>query len=901
VNAAPLSLLVAAATGVAAMLLQLAWLRVAVGALPGTLPATALVVPAFLAAWTAGAAVAGRLADRTGAADLLAAARWLGAAAVCAFLAPRVLELLASGEVPPVDVLERLLVGAAPVVPAAFLLGGALPLLARVRHARGCPPWRASGGVMAAVALGAALGCAGAVAPAVLAFGAIDAAAATLAVAGLAAWGLAVTALAPAPATAPSAREDVTDPGGRDLVLVAAAGGAVLVGGEAVLLRVHEQRWGGSLTTLAELLGALHLGMALGAATLACWRGRVAPRACLGLLLALAACGLVYGPAWAAFAPTGPRGALLLVGLLGFGAGNLVTAASAIPARPRGRFGSWVGDLAAWSTAGGALGGALVVHGLVPDPDVGTPGTLVRLAGAALAAGLLVVVRPPWGGAFRVVALGGLLAAGLGLAWGPRYALPWRTPGGGEVELLARREGAYGVVSLVRTADGSTRLKLDNRAGLGGTGEGAALERRLGRLAAALAPGAARALVLGLGRGQTLVGCAAATPAEVTCVERNAQVLALDLPLPFGPDQEPRGGPPRVLHADARAHLARHPAAYDLVVGDLFFPWTIGAGALLAREEFVLVRRALTADGVFVQWLPLHQLSWPAFGSVARAFVEAFPTARLFVATPLAGQPVVALVGGLERLPADEEVDALLAASPTTTGPFVASDLHDLYVADAWTLERHFEDAPVNTARAPWSEWISQRREGDETRLSIINLRRLAELAVPLETVAVSGRPGEPTDIAQMGMALRGRSLALVSLLRARALWLELIAEGDGWDAVRRAAEQDRLDVTLLAAWRASPGRPDARVALLERASQHARADRLPEAARLLRGALEELSDAALVARLGAVLIGMERPQDARHVLAQGRELFPADPRIARAWAQLEALSDAGAGAPSDG
>ncbi len=830
--------------------------------------------------------LAGRLQDRSP--DPLGlAARWLGACAVAALGMPWVFErLLPLGSLD--SVAMRVLVGGLPVAPAAFGLGGALPLFARYRRGQGSPAAQATGGVAASVAAGGALGAWGWI-PLLQGGGsAVPTAAAALAGAAGVAWFLQLSTrsqpqrLDPVEPPLESSAEPLAGTPqpesaarGLDLGLAAFVGGALLVGGQLAMLRVAAQSRGDSMATTSQVLAGLHVGMALGALWMCLPARRLSARGLVGLLLGLAALGLLT-PSLASASLAGGASqvdgwwlALLLTVPLGVGAGSLVTAASRAPVRSRGRLGSWVGDLAAWSTLGGVLGGFAYGTVLAPAPEWGTGAALQLMACVALAAAALLSLRTLAVAGQRPTALILLvLVGGLGsLAWRtPALEMPWQADSS-EVKLVRQLEGPYGVVSLVATQDGDLRLKLDNRFGFGGS-SGAALEQRMGRLAACFQPSAERALVLGMGRGQTLAGFVSTTPARVDCVERNQQVLDLGLELPLVGDTLPVAGPPNIVHADARSWMAQKPGTYDLIVGDLFYPWVTGAGDLLSREHFHELRRSLRDGGVAVQWIPLHQLPWPAFGSVARAFMDAFPTARLFLATPLADRPVVALVGGMrDGLPDGATVTEMLSAAPSPAGPSVVEDVYDLYVADAWALGNSFLDVEPASRKRPVSELMSLGRFEDEAWIGATNMRLLSELVLPLDTSAVGGAPIDPFKNRTLGVELAARSGALKAMLLSRAAQLQTALP----DVAQDTREQADLlaSSALMEAWRVAPLHMDVRRALVERARLLATKHRALEGAQLMRAALDVISDPALAGVLGSLFLQLEMMDEAADLLGQ--------------------------------
>jgi len=891
VNASLLCLISALLAGLASTLLELTWLRSAAAALPGSVPAAALVVPVFMLAWSAGSMVAGRLADRRESQTqehLGLAARWLGASALAVLAVPWLMELLPlSGSVNAVWM--RLALGGVPVVPAAFGLGGAFPLFTRLRRAEGLLPARATGGVAVAVGLGGALGAwwwvplfQGGGAPGTLA-------AAALAAGALLAWALQVAQRVmpvepPCPAVAVEAEAEAEQVSrGFDLGLAAFLGGALLVGGQLAILRVIAQQAGDSVITTSRVLVGVHLGMAAGALWMACPLAWFAARGLVALLLGLAGMALLMPAITQSFPGafiswSGWELPLVTTVILGVGAGSLVTAASRSRTREAGRFGSWVGDLAAWSTLGGVAGGYGYGMWLVPSPAWGTGPALQLMTTLALAAGAFLALRGLGGSRHRAssVFVLLLLAAGATLAWRmPIMQMPWRADAE-DARLVRQLEGPYGVVSLVTTQDGELRLKLDNRFGLGGSA-GAALEQRMGRLAACFHPDAERALVLGLGRGQTLAGFASTTAAQVECVERNAQILELGLDLPDTDGVGPLAEPPTIVHADARTWVAEHPDTYDLIVGDLYFPWVTGAGDLLARESFSALRRALKPEGVVVQWLPLHQIPWPAFGAVTQAFLDVFPTARLFVATPLANRPLVALVGGMVRgLPRGDRINELLASSPSPLGPHTVADVYDLYVTDSWGLGTSFMDVEPATRARPVSEIESLGRHDDEAWIGATNMRLLSELTTPLDTSSLDRPPIDPREDKYLGVELRARSGALQGLLLARAAmlqWSRLPVSGEG----QRGPLEVLSSASLIEAWRVAPGHADVRRALVEWARSLAVQGDALKGAHLLSAALEVMNDAALAGVLGKLFLQMEMVEEAADLLGQVYAVQPAD------------------------
>src|SRR5690242_21413033 len=60
---------------------------------------------------------------------------------------------------------------------------------------------------------------------------------------------------------------------------------------------------------------------------------------------------------------------------------------------------------------------------------------------------------------------------------------------------------------------------------------------------------------------------------------------------------------------------------FGVIIGDLFVPWRRGEAAMLSRDHFEVVKRALAPGGIFCQWIPMFQLSEDEFNKIGRAHV----------------------------------------------------------------------------------------------------------------------------------------------------------------------------------------------------------------------------------------------------------------------------------------
>lgn len=238
------------------------------------------------------------------------------------------------------------------------------------------------------------------------------------------------------------------------------------------------------------------------------------------------------------------------------------------------------------------------------------------------------------------MSLAGILAIALGIfLWiqQPGQApLPYR--------VLERGESWEGRLELVER-NSFLYLLINGQYALGGS-RSLDAERRQSQLAMELRPQAQSAFVLGLGTGITageLVNHK--TLAKIRVVELSPLVVDFAhrhfSPWTNGLFDDARV---QVEDGDARIALQHDPSQYDVILGDLFLPWLPGAELLMGVEHFKRVESHLSTQGVFVQWLPLFQLSEPMFLDILATALTVFDNVYLFKGDEGTAEPMIALV-----------------------------------------------------------------------------------------------------------------------------------------------------------------------------------------------------------------------------------------------------------------
>jgi spermidine synthase len=430
-------------------------------------------------------------------------------------------------------------------------------------------------------------------------------------------------------------------------------------------------------------------------------------------------------------------------------------------ASARGAAGPVIGRLLAANTLGATAGP--VIATFVMGPLLGLWPSLIMLGG-------FLVFVGAWTGLPRVhaaIAVGVLAAE---MIVGAADVPPARVRAAEGERLVSVREGTHGTTAVIAT-NRDRWITVNNSYVLGGTAASEE-ERWQAHLPLLLHPAPHRVAFLGMGTGIT-AGAALLHPVSAVAAleivpevveaarrdfaEWNARVV-----------DDPRA---QVVVDDGRNYLASAPAAFDVIVGDLLVPWRPSEAPLYTREHFQTVRAALTADGVFCQWLPLYQLSPEQVAIIARTFLEVFPAATLWRGNFDPTVATVALVGQrgsrmLEEPAIDARVQAL--AQSGEVNPFLQ------HPAGLWL----FLVGPLRPSM-PWIAAARINRDGEpwvELHSAIAHAERGADpassgrFAALLEEVAhepVAGTPLGGLDERVLAWRSTGRELSRAALVRS--------------------------------------------------------------------------------------------------------------------------------------
>ena len=768
--------LLALASGAAALLYQIVWLRWFKLLFGSTAYAASATLCAFFLGLALGAALFAGRAGRSPA-PLRDYGRVEIGVGLTALLVPLALELYvpfyAALYVRLADTRELFLVAKfglalAGMLPTTILLGGAPPLLTAAALRERGRLGREGGFLYATNTLGAALGtAAGALwLPEAIGLQASYGVALVLSTGvGLAALGAARAAPA-LPAPAPRLQQPSAH-ASRALLALAAASGFGTIAFEVLLFHALAQILQSSVYSIGAVLLVVLASLSGAAYAVAGTTRRVTPRRALCVALGVEAILLLALPG-VVHALTGGLGVYLqgslenglLLALL-LGAPALFVGGLVLPLCFRladdGPAGQRLGGLLAANTAG-AIAGSLAASFLLLE-QFGLWGAIVLLAGGYA---LLAIAAAPGGRAAGATASGLAVGSALVLLVASPFGLPVVMLRPGE-SLLAVREGPHGIVSVTQEADGNRWLKIDNYYGLSSSAA-SRRQQRWGHLSLVHHPDPRRVLFLGSATGGTAASAVVHPVDEIVLVEIVPEVNELARQFFADANRGVHADPrTRLVVEDARNHLRAAPELYDVIVADLFVPWLPSTSALFSREHFAAARAHLAPHGVFAQWLPLYQLGREEFETIAASFLDVFPDATVWRGDFSAQSPTVALVGTLDPPPPLR----VLAERGRDLGRLGVDDrwlfdprgLAMLYLGPLAALGDVLASSPRTTDDRPMVEFLAGRK--DEEARARFRSEVWPVFAARLADGAEAGGAGEAAAGARAGNTLvRANALA---------------------------------------------------------------------------------------------------------------------------------------------
>ncbi|MHC4593251.1 MAG: spermidine synthase, partial [Planctomycetota bacterium] len=173
---------------------------------------------------------------------------------------------------------------------------------------------------------------------------------------------------------------------------------------------------------------------------------------------------------------------------------------------------------------------------------------------------------------------------------------------------------------------------------------------------------------------------------------------------------------------DGRNYILTSRRKWPVIVTDSTHPKSSDSWVLYTQEFYRTLKEHLAADGVLVQWLPIHNLSVAEYKIILRTFQSVFPHASLWLSHAVTETGEYAtytlLVATANRLKMDlAQLKRKLAVQA------VAADLQpyglqspvgllDAFVCAEETLRKWTADGPINTDDLPYTQYETRYSPG---------------------------------------------------------------------------------------------------------------------------------------------------------------------------------------------
>ncbi len=172
-----------------------------------------------------------------------------------------------------------------------------------------------------------------------------------------------------------------------------------------------------------------------------------------------------------------------------------------------------------------------------------------------------------------------------------------------------------------------------------------------------------------------------------------------------------------ILIEDGRHHLMASDERFDMINADLFLPYRRGAGSLYSLDHYEVVASRLNEGGVFVQWLPMFQITEYEFGVIVNTMLQVFDEVTLWRNKLTPGEETMALIGKLKSdpvaVPPSFDLDEMRLAVAGRYWQEMMPDMVQVepesmpffYAGNLSKASKLFEEYPLNTDDHPIIEF----------------------------------------------------------------------------------------------------------------------------------------------------------------------------------------------------
>lgn len=197
---------------------------------------------------------------------------------------------------------------------------------------------------------------------------------------------------------------------------------------------------------------------------------------------------------------------------------------------------------------------------------------------------------------------------------------------------------------------------------------------------------------------------------------------------------------------DGRNFLLMTEKKYDIITADATHPTGADSWVLYTTEYYNLCRRHLTSDGLFVQWLPLHHLSFEGYCTILKTIRTVFPNVEIWFTGVNRNFGHTIVLASRKELVVDYKQLSERLMNPIIREDLSAYDLDDpmniisLRLMDERGIDKMVEKAPINTDDKPIISFPTTIPEQTD------NLENLSHLIQFRSPTMLSNIPREEND-----------------------------------------------------------------------------------------------------------------------------------------------------------
>ncbi|MFQ5721878.1 MAG: fused MFS/spermidine synthase, partial [Candidatus Aminicenantales bacterium] len=195
----------------------------------------------------------------------------------------------------------------------------------------------------------------------------------------------------------------------------------------------------------------------------------------------------------------------------------------------------------------------------------------------------------------------------------------------------------------------------------------------------------------------------------------------------------------KVIIEDGRNYLFMSSQKYPVIVSDSTHPKSADSWVLYTRQFYQAVKKRLSKNGVFVQWVPFHRMTTSEYKIIVKTFLSVFPHTSLWLTHAFDEMGRFMKFSLLVATPRPLSISFKLLQKKLRY-PAVSRDLFpwnlnyplgilDNFLCGEQRIKEWTKDVPLNTDNLPWSYYTTKYSKGE--KYSIQDFLAIAENVWP--------------------------------------------------------------------------------------------------------------------------------------------------------------------------